>query len=92
MNLVGQSKSGVVVVWLEAGVPMAGQVQHHDAPLLWQIVGHDHPHGLVGSESVQEEEGGRFCLLLATAAAAAAVCHLGRPSSLKVAVLNAVHS
>ena len=63
MNLIGESESRVVVVWLEAGLTMAGHVQHHDAPLLWQIVGHDHPHGLVGGESMQEEEGGWFSLL-----------------------------
>lgn len=84
VNLVGQSESRVVVVWLKAGLPVTGHVQHHDAPLLWQIVGHDHPHRLVGSESMEEEKSGWFSLL-------AIAVRRGGPSSLKVAVLNAIH-
>ena len=85
VNLFSQSECRVIVIRLEARLPVAWHVQHHNAPLLGQVLGHHHPHCLVGREAMKEEEGGRL------PHATINVC-LSHSSSLKVAVLNAVDS
>ena len=55
IQLIRHSSSGVVAVGQEAGLSMSGQIQHHQAPALGKVLGHDHPHGLVGTEPMHEE-------------------------------------
>lgn len=56
IQLRRQSLSRVVSIRLETGLSVPGHVHHQQPPALGQVLGHDHPHGLVAAEAMHEED------------------------------------
>ena len=56
VQFVCHSVGCVVAVGLEGGLSMSRHVQHHKVPALGEVLGHHHPHGLVGTEAMHEED------------------------------------